>query len=74
MFVRAFIFVVGVALTFANPLLPSGSGGVFLAKAEFTTLVDVANSEFKIGIEKVKLVENINNFDEITSSNEIVFN
>ncbi len=64
----------GVALTFATPLTPSGSGGVFLAKAEFTTLVDVANSEFKIGIEKVKLVENINNFDEITSSNEIVFN
>ena len=64
----------GVALTFATPLTPSGSGGVFLAKAEFTTLVDVANSEFKIGIEKVKLVENINNFDEITSANEIVFN
>ena len=64
----------GVALTFANPLTPSSNGDVFLAKAEFTTLVDVANSEFKIGIEKVKLVENINNFDEITSSNEIVFN
>lgn len=64
----------GVALTFANPLTPSARGEVFLAKAEFTTLVDVANSEFKIGIEKVKLVENINNFDEITSSNEIVFN
>ena len=64
----------GVALTFANPLSPSGSGDVFLAKAEFTTLVDVANNEFKIGIEKVKLVENINNFDEITSASEIVFN
>ena len=64
----------GVALTFATPLTPSGSGGVFLAKAEFTTFVDVTNSEFKIGIEKVKLVENINNFDEITSANEIVFN
>ena len=64
----------GVALTFANPLTPSARGEIFLAKAEFTTLVDVSNSEFKIGIEKVKLVENINNFDEITSSNEIVFN
>ena len=64
----------GVALTFANPLTPSARGEVFLAKAEFTTLVDVANSEFRIEIEKVKLVENINNFDEITSSNEIVFN
>lgn len=64
----------GVALTFANPLTPSASGDVFLAKTEFTTLVDVANSEFKIGIEKVKLVENINNSDEITSGNEIVFN
>lgn len=64
----------GVALTFANPLTPSARGEVFLAKAEFTTLVDVSNSEFKIGIEKVKLVENINNFDEITSGNEIVFN
>ena len=64
----------GVALTFANPLTPLASGDVFLAKAEFTTLVDVSNNEFKIGIEKVKLVENINNFDEITSSNEIVFN
>ena len=64
----------GVALTFSNPLTSSASGNVFLAKAEFTTLVDVANSEFKIEIEKVKLVENANNFDEITSSNEIVFN
>ena len=64
----------GVALTFANPLIPSANGDVFLAKAQFTTLVDVSNSEFKIEIEKVKLVENINNFDEITSSNEIVFN
>ena len=64
----------GVALTFANPLIPLANGDVFLAKAQFTTLVDVSNSEFKIGIEKVKLVENINNFDEITSSNEIVFN
>ena len=64
----------GVALTFANPLTPLASGDVFLAKAEFTTLVDVSNNEFKIGIEKVKLVENINNSDEITSSTEIVFN
>ena len=64
----------GVALTFANPLTPLANGDVFLAKAEFTTLVNVSNSEFKIGIEKVKLVENINNFDEITSINEIVFN
>ena len=64
----------GVALTFANPLTPLASGEVFLAKAEFTTLVNVSNNEFKIGIEKVKLVENINNFDEITSANEIVFN
>ena len=64
----------GVALAFTNPLTPSSNGDVFLAKVEFTTLVDVANIEFKIGIEKVKLVENINNFDEITSSNEIVFN
>ncbi len=64
----------GVALTFGNPLTPLANGDVFLAKAEFTTLVNVANSEFKIEIEKVKLVENINNFDEITSGNEIVFN
>ncbi len=64
----------GVALTFTNPLTPSASGDVFLAKAEFTTLVDVSNNEFKIGIEKVKLVENSNNFDDITSANEIVFN
>ena len=64
----------GVALTFGNPLTPLANGDVFLAKAEFTTLVNVANSEFKIKIEKVKLVENINNFDEITSGNEIVFN
>ena len=64
----------GVALAFATPLTPSASGDVFLAKAEFTTLVDVSNSAFKIGIEKVKLVENSNNFDDITSGNEIVFN
>ena len=64
----------GIALTFASPLTPLANGDVFLAKAQFTTFVDVANSEFKIEIEKVKLVENINNFDEITSGNEIVFN
>ena len=64
----------GVALAFTNPLIPSANGNVFLAKAEFTTLVDVAHIEFKIGIEKVKLVENINNSDEITSGNEITLN
>ncbi len=64
----------GVALAFTTPLTPSASGDVFLAKAEFTTRVDVSNSAFKIGIEKVKLVENSNNFDDITSANEIVFN
>ena len=64
----------GIALTFTNPLTPSANGNVFLAKVEFTTRVDVSNSAFKIGIEKVKLAENSNNFDDITSSNEIVFN
>lgn len=64
----------GVALTFTSPLTPLASGNVFLAKAEFTTRVDVSNSAFKIEIEKVKLVENSSNLDEITSANEIVFN
>ncbi len=64
----------GVALAFTNPLTPSSNGDVFLAKAEFSTLVDVSNTAFRIEIEKVKLVENINNLDQITSSNEIVFN
>ena len=51
-------------------LLESG----FLARAEFTTAVDVSNKAFTLGIKMVSLAQNVTVIDEITTTNVISFN
>ena len=56
---------------FAPVTLPSSG---FLARAEFTTAVDVTDREFSIGIKRVGLSESRTSFDYITTSEVIAFN
>ena len=51
-------------------LLESG----FLARAEFTTAVDVSNKAFTLGIKMVSLAQSVTVIDEITTTNVISFN
>ena len=51
-------------------LLESG----FLARAEFTTVVDVTNKAFTLGIKMVSLAQSVSVIDEITTTNVISFN
>ena len=51
-------------------LLESG----FLARAEFTTAVDVTNKAFTLGIKMVSLAQSVSVIDEITTTNVISFN
>ena len=51
-------------------LPPSG----FLARAEFTTAVDVTDREFSIGIKRVGLAESPTSRDSITTTNVVTFN
>ncbi len=51
-------------------LSPSG----FLARAEFTTAVDVTGREFSIGIKRVILAESRTSSDSLTTTEEIAFN
>ena len=46
----------------------------FLARAEFTTVVDVTNKEFTLGIKSVTLAESATSSDVITTTNVISFN
>ena len=54
------------------PATLSESG--FLARAEFTTAVDVTDREFSIGIKRVELFESATLVDEITTTDVITFN
>ena len=51
-------------------LLESG----FLARAEFTTAVDVTDKAFTLGIKMVSLAQSVSVIDEITTTNVISFN
>ena len=51
-------------------LLESG----FLARAEFTTVVDVTDKAFTLGIKMVSLAQSVSVIDEITTTNVISFN
>ncbi len=55
-----------------NPVTLASSG--FLARAEFTTVSDVAAREFSIGIESVTLSENTTSSDELLTTSVITFN
>ena len=74
----AFAFVVpepdsnGTNFASATPVTLPESG--FIARAEFTTLVDVTDKEFTLGIKMVTLAQNVVLIDEITTTNVISFN
>ncbi len=62
----------GTALAVIPPAPLSESG--FLARAEFTTAVDVTGREFSIGIKRVILAEGPMPSDDITTTEVIAFN
>ena len=74
----AFAFVViepdstGTNFASATPVTLPESG--FIARAEFTTLVDVTDKEFTLGIKMVTLAQNVVLIDEITTTSVISFN
>ena len=62
----------GTNFASATPVTLPESG--FLARAEFTTAVDVTDKQFTLGIKMVILAESVALFDEITTTNVISFN
>lgn len=72
----AFSFVIpeaaGTNFASVTPVTLSSSG--FLARAEFTTAVDVTDREFSLGIKQVTLAESTVVQDEITTPDVIKFN
>ncbi len=74
----AFAFVVpepdstGTNFASATPVTLPESG--FLARAEFTTAVDVTDKQFTLGIKMVSLAQSVALIDEITTTNIISFN
>ena len=74
----AFAFVVpepdstGTNFASATPVTLPESG--FLARAEFTTAVDVTDKLFTLGIKMVTLAQSVALIDEITTTNIISFN
>ena len=66
----AFVLVIpeATATNFATvtPVTLSSSG--FLARAEFTTAIDVTGREFSLGIKQVTLAESASSSDEITTT------
>ena len=74
----AFAFVViepdstGTNFASATPITLPESG--FIARAEFTTVVDVTDREFTLGIKLVTLAQSVALIDEITTTNAISFN
>ena len=74
----AFAFVVpepdstGANFASATPVTLPESG--FIARAEFTTVVDVTDREFTLGIKLVTLAQSVAVIDEITTTNVISFN
>ena len=74
----AFAFVVpepdstGTNFASATPVTLPESG--FLARAEFTTAMDVTDKAFTLGIKMVSLAQSVAVIDEITTTNVISFN
>ena len=74
----AFAFVVpepdstGTNFASATPVTLPESG--FLARAEFTSAVDVTDKTFTLGIKMVSLAQSVALIDEITTTNVISFN
>ena len=72
----AFAFIIpevaGVNLAGLAPVTLPSSG--FLARAEFTTVVDVTGREFSIGIKRVVVADSETSSDVITTTDVITFN
>ena len=62
----------GTNFASATPVTLPESG--FLARAEFTTAVDVTDKTFTLGIKMVSLAQSVALIDEITTTNVISFN
>ena len=62
----------GTNFASATPITLPESG--FLARAEFTTAVDVTDKTFTLGIKMVSLAQSVALIDEITTTNVISFN
>ncbi len=62
----------GTNFASATPVTLPESG--FLARAEFTTAVDVTDKTFTLGIKMVSLAQSVALIDEITTTNVILFN
>ena len=62
----------GTNFASATPVILPESG--FLARAEFTTAVDVTDKAFTLGIKEVTLAESLASSDVITTTNVISFN
>ena len=63
---------IGTNLAATKPVTLPSSG--FLARAEFTTAVDVTGREFSIGIKRVILAESRTSSDSLTTAEVITFN
>ena len=74
----AFAFVVpepdSTGTNFAAPAPVTLPESGFLARAEFTTAVDVTDKTFTLGIKMVSLAQSVALIDEITTTNVISFN
>ena len=72
----AFLFILpeatGASLAATAPVTLPSSG--FLARAEFSTVVDVTGREFTLGIKRVTLAESAASSDVITTTDAIAFN
>ncbi|MCY3868443.1 MAG: hypothetical protein OXG87_02725, partial [Gemmatimonadetes bacterium] len=62
----------GANFAATTPVTLPSSG--FLARAEFSTVADVTNKEFTLGIKQVTLAESAASSDVITTTNAISFN
>ena len=74
----AFAFVVpepdSTGTNFASATLVTLPESGFIARAEFTTAVDVTDKAFTLGIKMVTLAQSVALIDEITTTNIISFN
>ena len=73
---RAFLFAIPepMAINFGSTAPVKLSPAGFLARAEFTTVVDVTDKAFILGIKEVTLAESLSASDIITTTNVIEFN
>ena len=74
----AFAFVVpepdATGTNFASATLVTLPESGFIARAEFTTAVDVTDKQFTLGIKMVTLAQSVTLIDTITTTNVISFN